>query len=123
MEYHIIHSHGPRDAAPDAPGAETRRVLTVRQLNEETGISVIIVTLMLDIGSLILVEAALSYLGLGVKPPTPTWGNMLTKAQQYMLRPDGRHLVIAPGVMITLTVLCLFVIGDGLRDAMDPRLR
>ena len=47
---------------------------------------------------------------------------MLTKAQQFILVPDARHLVVAPGVMIALTVLCLFIIGDGLRDAMDPRL-
>ncbi|MFN8527111.1 MAG: ABC transporter permease [Anaerolineae bacterium] len=80
--------------------------------------SVIVVTLAIDIGSLILVEAALSYLGLGIKPPTPSWGNMLTGSQSFFNK--GVHLVIFPGLMIFVTVLCLYVIGDGVRDAFDP---
>lgn len=80
--------------------------------------SVIIVTIAIDIGSLILVEAGLSFLGLGVKPPTPTWGNMLTNAQTFFRH--GSHLVIMPGVLIFVTVLCMYVIGDGIRDAFDP---
>ncbi len=84
-------------------------------------ISIVVVTLALDIGVLILVESALSYLAFGVPPPTPTWGNMLTDAQQFMSRvPPAPHLVIIPGVLITITVLCLYIIGDGLRDALDP---
>lgn len=83
--------------------------------------SVIVVTLAIDIGSLILVEAALSYLGLGVKPPTPTWGNMLTNAQTFFTK--GGHLVIFPGLLIFVTVLCLYVIGDGVRDAFDPQAK
>ncbi|MDX2162527.1 MAG: ABC transporter permease [bacterium] len=80
--------------------------------------SVIVVTLALDIGGLILAEAGLSYLGLGIKPPTPSWGNMLSNAQDFFVR--GIHLVIFPGLMIFITVLCLYVIGDGIRDAFDP---
>jgi peptide/nickel transport system permease protein len=80
--------------------------------------SVIIITLMIDIGALILTEATLSFLGLGVKPPEPTWGNMLQAAREYFTR--GVHLVIMPGLLIFITVLCLYVIGDGLRDAFDP---
>lgn len=80
--------------------------------------SVVVITLALDIGALILTESALSFLGLGVRPPTPTWGNMLSDAQQYFTR--GVHLVIFPGLLITTTVLCLYVIGDGIRDAFDP---
>ena len=73
------------------------------------------------IGGVILVESALSFLGLGVQPPTATWGNMLNKAQSYFsLAP---HLVIWPGLLISLTVLCLYIIGDGLRDALDPTMR
>jgi peptide/nickel transport system permease protein len=73
------------------------------------------------IGGVILVESALSFLGLGVQPPTATWGNMLNKAQSYFtLAP---HLVLWPGLLITVTVLCLYVIGDGLRDALDPTMR
>jgi len=73
------------------------------------------------IGGVILVESALSFLGLGVQPPTATWGNMLNKAQSYFTL--GPHLVVWPGLFITITVLCLYVIGDGLRDALDPTMR
>jgi len=84
-------------------------------------ISIVVVTLAIDIGVLILIESALSYLSFGVPPPTPTWGNMLTDAQQFMSRvPPAPHLVIIPGVLISITVLCLYIIGDGLRDALDP---
>jgi peptide/nickel transport system permease protein len=84
---------------------------------------IVIIATARSVGNLILAESSLSFLGFGVKPPTSTWGTMLTQAQQYILIPDNRHLVVAPGFMIALTVLCLFIIGDGLRDAMDPRLR
>lgn len=83
-------------------------------------ISIIVINLAIDIGVLILVEAALSFLQVGVKPPTPTWGNMLTNSQTFFR--TGPHLVIWPGVMIFVTVLCLYVIGDGIRDAFDPTL-
>ena len=75
----------------------------------------------IDIGAIILAESALSFLGLGILPPTPSWGNMLTGATQYFVR--APFLVYPPGVMIFLTVLSLYLIGDGLRDALDPRIR
>ncbi|HUG55627.1 MAG TPA: ABC transporter permease [Candidatus Limnocylindrales bacterium] len=75
----------------------------------------------IDIGAIILTESALSFLGLGIMPPTPSWGNMLTNAAQYFNR--AWWLVLSPGFMIWLTVLCLFLVGDGLRDALDPRLK
>lgn len=81
--------------------------------------SIVVITLAIDIGVLILVESSLSFLGVGVKPPTATWGNMLTNAQTFFKK--GPHLVIWPGVLITVTVLCLYVIGDGIRDAFDPK--
>ncbi len=81
--------------------------------------SVFIVALALEIGTLILVEAALSFLGLGVRPPEPSWGNMLTEAQRSVRQ--AAHLSIFPGVLITTTVLCLYIVGDGLRDAFDPQ--
>ncbi|MGH2377924.1 MAG: ABC transporter permease [Candidatus Limnocylindria bacterium] len=81
----------------------------------------IIVLAAIDIGVIILIESALSYLGLGINPPTPSWGNMLTNAQSYFNL--AWWLVISPGAMIFLTVLTLYLIGDGLRDALDPRLR
>jgi len=82
-------------------------------------ISVLAVSLALSIGAIILAEAALSFLSLGVQPPTPTWGNMLTDAQAYF-RNDAFHLAVFPGLLITITVLCLYIIGDGVRDAFDP---
>jgi peptide/nickel transport system permease protein len=84
-------------------------------------IPIVIILTAGSIGGLILLESALSFLGLGVQPPTATWGNMLTKAQGNFTL--GPHLVIFPGLLITLTVLCLYLIGDGLRDALDPMMR
>lgn len=84
-------------------------------------IPIVIIVTAIDIGSLILIESALSFIGLGVQPPTATWGNMLAKAPQYFHL--GPHLIIFPGLLITTTVLCLFIVGDGLRDALDPRLK
>jgi peptide/nickel transport system permease protein len=81
-------------------------------------ISIILINLAIDIGVIILVEAGLSFLGVGVKPPTATWGNMLTNAQTFFTH--GPHLVFWPGFLIFITVLCLYVLGDGLRDAFDP---
>jgi peptide/nickel transport system permease protein len=81
--------------------------------------SVFIIALALEIGTLILVEAALSFIGLGVRPPTPSWGNMLTFAQSsFRVAP---FLSIFPGLLIVATVLSLYLIGDGLRDAFDPQ--
>lgn len=74
----------------------------------------------IDVGTLILTESALSFLGLGISPPTPSWGNMLTNGAQDLSR--GPWLVYTPGAAIFLTVLCLYLVGDGLRDALDPRL-
>jgi len=98
-------------------GASDTRIMFVHLLPNM--FSIIVVTLAIDIGNLILTEAALSFLGLGVTPPTPSWGNMLNNAQSFFDR--GPHLVFMPGVFIVTTVLCLYVIGDGLRDAFDPQ--
>ena len=69
----------------------------------------------------ILAESGLSYLGLGVRAPTASWGNMLSSSLENVTR--APWIVISPGVAIFLTVLCIFLIADGLRDALDPRLR
>lgn len=69
----------------------------------------------------ILAEAGLSYVGLGAQPPTPSWGRMLAESQTMIS--FAPHLALAPGLAIVLTVLGLNLLGDGLRDALDPRLR
>lgn len=84
-------------------------------------ISIVVITLAGDIGGLILTEATLSFLGLGVAIPQPSWGNMLSQAQTFFNY--GVHLVIIPGLLIFTTVLSLYVIGDGIRDAFDPTAR
>ena len=81
----------------------------------------VIVLATLGVGGTIITEAALSFLGLGVQPPTASWGRALNEARPHIIR--FPHLAIFPGVMITLTVLAFNVIGDGLRDALDPRQR
>lgn len=80
----------------------------------------IIVLATLGIGGIIILESALSFLGLGVQPPTPAWGSMLADSRAYLRYYP--HLAAAPGVMITLTVIAFNLVGDGLRDALDPRL-
>jgi peptide/nickel transport system permease protein len=83
--------------------------------------STIIVLITLGIPGAILTEASLSYIGLGVQPPTASWGQMISTAQQYIsFHP---YYSIAPGVAIIITVLAFNIFGDGLRDALDPRLR
>ena len=82
-----------------------------------------IVAATLQIGNVILVETALSYLGLGVQPPTPSWGNMLSNAQRFLTIPDALALIIAPGLCIFMTVLSFNLLGNGLRDALDPRMK
>lgn len=81
----------------------------------------IIVGATLGVGMAIIIESSLSFLGLGVSPPTPTWGNMLQDSQDTMATKPW--LTIFPGLAILLTVLCINFIGDGLHDALDPTLR
>jgi peptide/nickel transport system permease protein len=81
----------------------------------------IIVLVTLQLGTLILAEAALSFLGIGIKPPFAAWGAMVNDGYRYMLTLPV--LSIAPGVAIMLVVFAFNMVGDGLRDALDPRLR
>ncbi len=81
----------------------------------------IVVTATLLVGTVILSEAALSYLGLGVQPPTPSWGNMLEDAQNFTVLLKAPWYAAFPGLMILITVLCFNFVGDGLRDALDPK--
>ena len=98
-----------------AVGASNFRIMLMHILPNV--FSLTIVTLARNIGNVILIESALSYLGLGVQPPTATWGNMLSKSRDFLAQPQ---LVFSPGSLITIVVLCLYIIGDGLRDAFDP---
>lgn len=84
-------------------------------------LSPVIVAATFSIAGAILTESALSFLGLGFPPDFPTWGRLLFDNKSYMR--DYPHMVIYPGVAISLTVLCVNFIGDGLRDALDPRQR
>lgn len=81
----------------------------------------IIVTATLGLGGVIIYESALSFLGFGIQPPVPTWGNMLNEYQSEMWTQPAK--VFFPGLMIFICVLAFNYIGDGLRDAMDPRLK
>ena len=81
----------------------------------------IIVQAPLGVAGAIITTASLSFIGLGVQPPTPEWGSMLSKGRQYIR--NYWHLVTFPGVFIMTTVISLNLLGDGLRDALDPRLK
>jgi peptide/nickel transport system permease protein len=102
-----------------AMGASNRRVIFREVLPNV--ITVVIVLLPLIVATTILTEAALSYLSIGVQPPEASWGSIIQDGQDLLYtRP---WVAIAPGIMIVLTVLALNVLGDGLRDALDPRAK
>jgi len=82
-------------------------------------VSPIIVATTLSVGNIILFESVLSFLGLGIQPPTPSWGNMLTNAQDLVWQ--APELAVWPGLAIFATVIAFNFLGDGLQDALDPR--
>ncbi|MBT9777347.1 ABC transporter permease subunit [Clostridium sp. MCC353] len=84
-------------------------------------ISPIIVQATMGVAQTITLAAGLSFIGLGVQPPTPEWGAMLSASRQFIRQ--APHLVIFPGLAIAVTVLALNLLGDGLRDALDPKLK
>ncbi|MBV8715700.1 MAG: ABC transporter permease [Chloroflexi bacterium] len=94
--------------------------LLVRHILPQT-IASVVVSATLGVGIAILTESAVSYLGLGIQPPTASWGNMLQNAQQYVF--TAALLAVYPGAAVTLVVLAYNFLGDGLRDVLDPRLR
>jgi peptide/nickel transport system permease protein len=102
--------------AARANGAGSMRIMFSEILPNLS--STIVVFLPLMIANAILLEAALSFLGAGVRPPNPSWGTMIGEGVDKIV--TGPHLAIVPGVMLVLTVLALNVFGDGVRDALDP---
>jgi peptide/nickel transport system permease protein len=102
--------------ASRALGASPLRIV-VRHILPNT-VGPIIVESTLELGYAIIEESGLSFLGFGIQPPTPSWGNLLSNAQENFVRYPW--LAIFPGVMIFLTIISVNYIGDGLRDAFDP---
>jgi peptide/nickel transport system permease protein len=115
--------------ATRALGASNRRIITRHLL--PNSFAPIIVAGTLGVGSFIISESALSFLGLGIRDPIPSWGNMLEGSREYMqfitnINPFEEirgYLILFPGMLILLTVLSINFIGDALRDALDPRLK
>ena len=105
--------------AARAIGAKTPTIILSHVLPNCMG--PILVQTTLNVGSVILSTAGLSFLGLGVQPPRPEWGAMLSGGRTYIR--DYSYITMFPGIMIMITILSLNLLGDGLRDALDPRLK
>ncbi len=105
--------------AARALGVKDRRIIFKHIL--PNGLAPVFVTATLDVATAILVEAGLSFLGFGVQPPAPSWGNILTEGRTYIF--DAWWLTVFPGFAILITVLSFNLLGEGLRDSIDPRLR
>jgi len=105
--------------AARALGASDLRIMARHILPNVIGPIVVLATL--DLGHIILMISSLSFLGLGIQPPTPEWGAMLNDARTYL--EHAPHLVLLPGLCILLSVLACNLLGDGLRAALDPRSR
>ena len=106
--------------AAEAIGAHKLRIMALHVAPQ--CVAPLFVVASAGLGSAIFTEAALSFLGMGVPPPTPTWGNMLGGVLNELFQPPW-WLVIFPGVAITITILAFNLLGDALRDYLDPRLR
>jgi len=103
--------------AAHASGASNLRIMLVHILPNL--VSPITVSTTLAMGNIILLESVLSFLGLGIQPPTPSWGNLLTNAQELIW--EAPALACYPGLLIFVTVIAFNFVGDGLQDALDPR--
>ena len=101
-----------------ALGASPSRLLFLHIM--PNAVTPLIVQGTLGIGTAVLEAAALSFLGLGAQPPTPEWGAILSESRNYVF--TAPHLVFFPGLAIMITVLGFNLLGDGMRDALDPRL-
>jgi peptide/nickel transport system permease protein len=105
--------------AERAIGASTPRIIFMHIL--PNALAPVLVSATLGIASAVLTESALSFLGIGVQPPTPSWGNMLTQGKEVL--GVAWWMSVFPGVAILLTVLGYNLLGEGIRDAIDPRLK
>ena len=105
--------------AARAMGANNRQIITYHIMPNCT--AMIIVQATLRIGTAITTASALSFLGLGVQPPDPEWGAMLSSGRQFLL--EAPQLTIIPGLVLMITIMAFNILGDGLRDALDPRLK
>lgn len=105
--------------AAKAVGASDRTIIFQQIL--PNAMAPLIVEVTMAIAGAILSIAGLSFLGLGIQPPLPEWGAMLTNARGYIR--DAWHITVFPGLVILITILALNIIGDGLRDALDPKLK
>lgn len=105
--------------AARAMGASTRRILFRHIM--PNAVAPIVVYGTMSVGGAILAEAALSFLGMGVQPPAPSWGNMVSEARTYLF--TAPWILVFPGIALFLTVLGFVLLGDGLRDALDVKLK
>ncbi len=105
--------------AARALGFSRRRIIARHVI--PNALAPVIVTATLGIGNVIVLEAGLSFLGLGLNPPTPSWGSMVADGRDHLL--NAWWISTFPGLAIVLTVVAFNLVGDGLRDALDPRLR
>jgi peptide/nickel transport system permease protein len=107
------------DEAAKCCGTSHFRIITKHIL--PNGIGPIIVTATITLGSAILAISSLGFLGVGISPPTPEWGSLLADNRTYIRYHP--YLGILPGIAIILTVMCVNFVGDGLRDALDPKMK
>jgi peptide/nickel transport system permease protein len=117
----VVLSLREQDFAQAARALGCSKVSIVLRHMIPNALAPVIVNLTLNLGGVIVLEAALSFLGFGIQPPVPTWGNMLQNVQQRMW--EQPWLAFFPGLCIFLTSLAFNYMGDGLRDALDPRLK
>jgi len=99
----------------------SKSIKIIRKHVLPNAIGPIIVQATMTVGAMIIWAAGVSFLGLGIQPPTPEWGAMLSEGRVYIT--THPHMVLFPGLAIAITALSLNLMGDGLRDALDPRLK
>ncbi|MBK8021203.1 MAG: ABC transporter permease [Chloroflexi bacterium] len=105
--------------AAEAVGAGRWRIMLTHIL--PNSLSPIIVQFTLGVATVIMAEAGLSFLGIGIRPPNPTWGGMINKGREFIR--SSAHLAIYPSIVLGLTMIAFNFLGDGLRDALDPRMK